>query len=172
MTFEGGTSVIDDLLREHCCRRVTKTSLRPEKSRVSVLHEHLKGSHAAWIMSVPSYLITEQATGENAYFAFIQFIQLWPFDFWEHYTAAACAPPRHDQRSWFQWRDEASEHGWYQWQRVRTYVTRQNIRTHKKCDVTDRHFSLVGTFWSWSHKTSTLRWSTHTSSIHGSIASS
>ena len=30
-------------------------------------------------------------------------------------TAAACAPPRHDQRSWFQWREKVSEHGWCQW---------------------------------------------------------
>ena len=72
------------------------------------------------------------------------------------YTAAACAPPRHDQRSWFQWRDKVSEHGWCQWQCVRTSTQEFFV------SVMWRIKSLVGTFWSWSHKTSTLRWSTIT----------
>jgi len=48
------------------------------------------------------------------------------------------------------------------WQRVRTYVRCQNICTQiwMWCDTqTHRHFSLVGSSWSWLHKTSALRWS-------------
>jgi len=72
-----------------------------------------------------------------------------------HSTAAARAPPRHDQRSWFQWRDDVT--------------TCQNIRKVSEHMYPDKNvmwrtdgqtFSLVGSFWSWSDKTSTLRWST------------
>ena len=44
------------------------------------------------------------------------------------------APPRHDQRSWFQWRDKVSEHGWCQW---RDNVSEQARKGFCVCDVTE-----------------------------------